>query len=146
MSSLSNFLIGGVVLATVGHYIGSLGGAAMIEPPKQADTRPASPIDQGATDPYTRADYPDVVRQFGKLIPTINTERRKVAEIASHDSRCDGVENVQITDKSSKDHRRYMAECANSTRFYFDQTSFTNGVAVGIQTWDDILRDGLRDW
>ena len=106
----------------------------------------SAPIEPVAITPYTRNDYPDVVRQFGKLIPTINAERNQVAKIVASNPACDGVENVQITNGATKVARRYVAECANLTRYFFDKNSLAKGVPARIQTKDDMLRNGLMDW
>lgn len=105
-----------------------------------------APIEPIAVAPYTRADYPDTVRKFGRLIPTINAERNKVAKIVANEAGCDAVENVQITNGAAKVARRYMAECANLTRYFFDKNSLAKGVPARIQTKDDMLRNGLVDW
>src|SRR5256885_9708180 len=73
-----------------------------------ADSTKTGTIAPIAVDPYTRADYPDVVRQWGKLVPTINRERRLAADIAARDARCDGVVNAQITDHGTRTDRHYM--------------------------------------
>jgi hypothetical protein len=103
-------------------------------------------IDPIAVDPYTRADYPDVVARWGKLVPTINRERKLAAEIASRDPRCDGVDNAQITDRGKRSDRHYMAECNNLTRIYFDSKSLAEHRAAVVRTQADMGAQGVLDW
>lgn len=153
--SIRRFLFGGLAAAAIGTFAGSFASPMMtaaITPPSSVPPRLRQPartprrIERIATDPYTRDSYPDVIHRFGKLVPTINAERRAVAEIVSRDPRCDGVENVQITDKATNTARRYMAECTNLSRFYFDQRALARRAPTAVQTIDDMARDGLRDW
>ena len=111
-----------------------------------ADPSKAGTIDPIATDPYTRADYPDVVRQWGKLIPTINKERKIAAHIAARDPRCDGVVNAQVTDGGSRDNRHYMTECNNLTRIYFDASSLAHNRAAVVRTQADMGAQGVLNW
>ena len=104
------------------------------------------PIDPNAADPYTRENYPKTVRQFGILIPVINRERIDIAKIVSEDARCDAVQNVQITEGSVGDFRRYIADCANITRFFFDREAIKQGKPAHLQTQADMINNGLRDW
>jgi len=111
-----------------------------------ADPNKTGTIDPIAIDPYTRADFPDVVRKWGKLIPTINRERKAAAEIASRDARCDGVDNAQITGGGSRTDRHYMTECHNLTRIYFDAKSLAEHRAAVVRTQADMGAQGLLDW
>jgi len=111
-----------------------------------ADPSKTGTIDPIAIDPYTRADYPDVVRKWGKLIPTINRERKAAAEIASRDARCDGVDNAQITDGGSRNDRHYMTECNNLTRIYFDAKSLAEHRPAVVRTQANMGAQGLLDW
>lgn len=111
-----------------------------------ADASKTGSIDPNATDPYTRADYPDVVRRWGSWIPVINKERKRVARIAAKDLRCDGVINVQITDHSSRSDRHYMTECNNLTRVYFDTGSVKTGRPAAVRTQADMGAQGMLDW
>lgn len=103
-------------------------------------------VNPHAADPYTRADYPDVVRQWGQLIPTINKERKVAAQIAAREPRCDGVVNAQITDHGSRDNRHYMTECNNLTRVYFDAESLAHNRAAMVRTQADMGAQGVLDW
>lgn len=111
-----------------------------------ADPAKAGTIDPNAYDPYTRADYPDVVRQWARLIPTINQERKLAAQIAAKDARCDGVSNAQITDGGSHTNRHYMAECNNLTRIYFDASALAAHRPALVRTQADMGAQGLLDW
>lgn len=108
-------------------------------PPKRR-THPVK-IEPIAVDPYTRSDYPDVYRRYGRLVPTINKERRRAAHSAALDGRCDGVENVQITDYGSIKDRHYMVECSNLTRLYFNRAGLTSGKATLSET-EPVMRSG----
>lgn len=120
-------------------------GLAM-ESAEDADPSKTGTIDPIAVDPYTRADYPDVVSQWGKLVPTINRERRLAAQIASRDPRCDGVTNAQITDHGSRSDRHYMVECNNITRVYFDAKSLAAHRSALVRTEADMGAQGILDW
>lgn len=111
-----------------------------------ADPSKAGTIDPIAVDPYTRTDYPDVVAKWGKLVPTLNRERRIAAEIASRDPRCDGVDNAQVTDGGSRSDRHYMAECNNLTRVYFDAKSLSQHRAALVRTQAEMGAQGVLDW
>jgi hypothetical protein len=111
-----------------------------------ADPAKAGTIDPIAVDPYNRADYPDVVAKCGKLVPTLNRERKMAAEIASRDPRCDGVDNVQVTDGGSRTNRHYMAECNNLTRIYFDARSLAEHRPALVRTQADMGAQGVLDW
>ena len=112
------------------------------------DANPAKTgkIDTIAIDPYTRADYPDVVRQWGKLIPTINRERKRAAQLAAQDPRCDGVDNAQITDRGTRENRHFMIECNNLTRIYFDSASLKAGRLAIVRTQADMGAQGVLDY
>jgi hypothetical protein len=116
------------------------------ESAEDADPSKIGAIDAIAIDPYTRADYPDVVRQWGKLIPTINRERKLAAAIASKDPRCDGVDNAQITDHGSRTNRHYMVECNNITRLYFDAKSLAEHHPSLVRTEADMGAQGILNW
>lgn len=116
------------------------------ESAKLADPTKRGTIDPVAVDPYTRADYPEVVREWGKLVPTINRERKQAAQIASRNTRCDGVDNAQITDGGTKTNRHYMIECNNLTRIYFDSASLVAGRPSIVRTQADIGAQGMPDW
>lgn len=103
-------------------------------------------IDPLAIEPYTLADYPETVKKFGDLVPTINSARKNAAKIAAKDARCDGVTNAQITSHSTTSDRHYWVECNNVSRFYFDEDSIARGKPSHVQTVDDMGRDGLLDW
>lgn len=111
-----------------------------------ADPTKAGTIDPIAVDPYTRAGYPDVVRKWGRFVPTINRERKRAAEIASRDARCDGVDNAQITDGGTRTNGHYMAECNNLTRIYFDSASLVAGRPAMVHTQADMGAQGMLDW
>lgn len=112
--------------------------AAGIEQPRDpADIAPT------AVEPYTKRNYPDTVRRFGKAIPAINADRKKAAEIAAGDQRCNGGSNAQIATRSPSVNRRYWVECSNLTRFRFDEASLAKGEPTGVQTVLDMARDGL---
>jgi hypothetical protein len=111
-----------------------------------ADPAKAGTIDPIAVDPYTRADYPDVIAKWGTLVPTLNRERKTVAEIASRDARCDGVDNAQVTNGGSRINRHYMAECNNLTRIYFDARSLAEHRAAVVRTQADMGAQGVLDW
>jgi hypothetical protein len=111
-----------------------------------ADPAKTGTIEPIAVDPYTRADYPDLVRKWGSLIPTINRERLLAAQIASRDSRCDGVTNAQITDHGSRADRHYMTECNNLTRIYFDTKSLSARRSAVVRTEADMGAQGVLDW
>lgn len=114
--------------------------AGSAEPAKTGTIEPI------AIDPYTRAEYPDVVRQWGKLVPTINHERKVAAQIAARDARCDGVVNAQITDHGSRSNRHYMTECNNLTRIYFDGPSLAARRPALVRTQADMGAQGVHDW
>jgi hypothetical protein len=116
------------------------------ESAEDADASKTGTIDPIAVDPYTRADYPDVVARWGKLVPTINRERKLAAEIASRDPRCDGVTNAQITDRGSRFDRHYMVECNNITRVYFDGKSLAARRSALVRTEADMGAQGVLDW
>jgi hypothetical protein len=111
-----------------------------------ADPSKAGTIDPIAVDPYTRADYPDVVAKWGTLVPILNRERKLAAEIASRDPRCDGVDNAQVTDGGSRTDRHYMAECNNLTRVYFDAKSLAGHRSALVRTQADMGAQGVLDW
>jgi hypothetical protein len=111
-----------------------------------ADASKTGTVDPIAVDPYTRADYPDVVRKWGSLVPTINRERKLAAAIASKDRRCDGVANAQITDGGSRTNRHYMTECNNLTRIYFDAQSLGRHRSALVRTQADMGAQGVLDW
>jgi hypothetical protein len=111
-----------------------------------ADPSKTGTIDPLAVDPYTAADYPDVVRRWGKLIPTVNRERKLAAQIASRDPRCDGVVNAQITDGGTRTDRHYMTECNNLTRIYFDANSLAEHRSALVRTQADMGAQGVLDW
>jgi hypothetical protein len=111
-----------------------------------ADPTKTGSIDPIAIDPYTRADYPDVVRQWGALIPTINKERKLAAQIAAKDPRCDGVTNAQLTDGGTRTNRHYMTECNNITRIYFDAKSLAEHRSALVRTQADMGAQGILDW
>ncbi len=106
-------------------------------------TQPKGEISSMATDPYTRSQYPTTVAKFGKSIPAINDDRRRISEIAIKDPRCNGVSNAQVSSNSPKVNRRYWVECGNLTRLRFDQASIAKGEPVSVQTIQDMGRDGL---
>lgn len=116
------------------------------ESAEDADPTKTGTVDPHAYDPYNRADYPDVVRQWGKLIPTINKERKMAAQIAAKDPRCDGVSNAQITDHGSRNNRHYMIECNNITRFYFDGKSLAEHRPALVRTEADMGAQGILDY
>lgn len=116
------------------------------ESAEDADPSKTGTVDPHAYDPYTRADYPDVVRQWGKLIPTINRERKLAATIAAKDPRCDGVDNSQLTDHGSRNDRHYMVECNNITRIYFDGKSLAEHRPALVRTEADMGAQGILDW
>lgn len=105
-------------------------------------------IEVDAVDPYTRDQYPAVIRQFGVLVPSINAERQKSAEIAATYLQCDYVSNVQITNHSTKKIRRYFVDCGNGARVFIDKSAISKGDAFDIQTKDEYLASGLnhQDW
>jgi hypothetical protein len=111
-----------------------------------ADPAKTGTIDPIAVDPYTRADYPDVVRRWGALIPAVNRERLLAAQIAAGDPRCDGVVNAQITDHGTRTDRHYMTECNNLTRVYFDSKSLADRRPAMVRTQADMGAQGMRDW
>jgi hypothetical protein len=111
-----------------------------------ADPSKTGTIDAAATDPYNAANYPDVVRRWGKLVPAINRERRLAAAIAARDPRCDGVVNAQITDHGGRSDRHYMTECNNLTRIYFDAKSLAGHRAALVRTEADLGAQGIPDW
>ena len=111
-----------------------------------ADPSKSGTIDPIAVDPYTRADYPDVAARWGKLVPTLNRERKLAAAIAAKDPRCDGVTNAQITDHGSRSDRHYMVECNNITRIYFDGKSLDAHRAALVRTEADMGAQGILDW
>ena len=113
---------------------------------EDADPAKVGKIDPIAIDPYTRAEYPDVVRQWGKLIPTINRERKRAAQLAAKDPRCDGVDNAQITDHGTRSNRHYMTECNNLTRIYFDSISLEAGRPAVVRTQADMGAQGVLDY
>lgn len=116
------------------------------ESAEDADPSKTGTVDPHAYDPYTRADYPDVVRQWGKLIPTINRERKLAATIAAKDPRCDGVDNAQLTDHGSRINRHYMVECNNITRLYFDAKSLAEHRPALVRTEADMGAQGILNW
>lgn len=116
------------------------------ESAEDADPSKIGTVDPHAYDPYTRADYPDVVRQWGKLIPTINRERKLAANIAAKDPRCDGVDNAQLTDHGSRTDRHYMVECNNITRLYFNAKSLAERRPALVRTEADMGAQGILDW
>lgn len=103
-------------------------------------------IDPLALDRYTRSEYPDVVARWGKLLPTVERERREAAELAAADPRCDGVDNAQVTDHGSRTDRHYMIECNNISRLYFSTTSLTRHKAAMVRTGADIGAQGVLDY
>ena len=111
-----------------------------------ADPAKAGSVDPIAIDPYNRSDYPDVVRKWGGLIPTINRERKVAALIAARDPRCDGVTNAQITGGGTRADRHYMTECNNLTRVYFDARSLAEHRAALVRTEADMGAQGVLDW
>lgn len=111
-----------------------------------ADPTKTGTVDPDAVDPYTRAEYPDVVRRWGKLVPVINRERKLAAGIAAKDPRCDGVDNAQITDHGSRTDRHYMIECNNITRVYFDRRSLAAHRPALVRTEADMGAQGVLDW
>lgn len=120
-------------------------GLAM-ESAEDADPSKTGTVDPNAVDPYTRADYPDVVARWGKLVPTINRERKLAAQIAARDPRCDGVDNAQITDHGSRSDRHYMVECNNITRIYFDGKSLAEHRPALVRTEADMGAQGILDF
>lgn len=86
------------------------------------------------------------MRQWGKLVPTINRERKQAAEIASRDARFDGVDNAQITGGGTGTNRHYMAECNNVTLIYFDSASLVAGRPAIVRTQADMGAQGMLDW
>jgi hypothetical protein len=113
---------------------------------ESADPTKAGTIEPGAVDPYDRANYPEVVRRWGSLVPVINRERSVAAKIAARDARCDGVVNVQITDHGARNDRHYMVECNNLTRVYFDGKSLKAQTSALVRTQADMGAQGVLDW
>lgn len=105
-----------------------------------------APIDSYATMAYSREMFPQVVQKYGAAIPAINRDRVAAAKIAALDTRCDEVVMTAITSSSTIANRRYFADCGNQTRFFFDADSIAAGYPVGMQTADDMIKDGLQDW
>ena len=108
----------------------------------QTERAPPASINSAATLAYTADMFPGLVRKFGAMIPTIERERNAAAQITALDTQCDEVMNVQITSSSASNNRRYYADCKNRTRIY----SIAAGHPTGLQTWEDILADGLENW
>lgn len=115
-------------------------GAAVVERDTPATIRPE------AIEPYKASEYPKVVAKWGKTIPAINADRKRAAEIAAQDARCDDVILVQIMNASPRVNRRYYAECENVTRYFFDEKGLNEGRFVDAQTFEDMKKDGLKDW
>ena len=95
---------------------------------------------------YSRDMFPKLVDKFGPMIPTIEKERAAAAKITSFQQGCDRVTNVQITTRSTATNRRYIADCENRTRYFFDTDTIAAGYPAGMQTFDDMTSDGLEDW
>ena len=118
----------------------------LVEQSAPAQRSSPAPINSGATSAYTVDMYPTLVRKFGAMIPTIERERSAAAQITAQDTNCDEVITVQITSRSVSNNRRYYADCKNRTRIFFDAESIAAGHPAGLQTWDDILADGVLSW
>ena len=103
-------------------------------------------IDPIALDPYTRSEYPDVVARWGKLLPTVERERRKAAKLAAADARCDGVDNAQVTDNGTRTERHYVIECNNITRFYFSTASLAQDKSSMVRNAADMGAEGVMDY
>lgn len=117
-----------------------------IESAEDAAPEKTGTIDPIALDPYTRSEYPDVVARWGKLLPTVERERRKAAKLAAADARCDGVDNAQVTDRGTRADRHYMIECNNITRFYFSTASLTDDRPAMVRNAADMGAQGVADY
>ncbi len=103
-------------------------------------------IDPAAVAPYTEDQYPNVVAKFGSAVRDLNATRRKTAKIAAMDMRCDRVQMAQVTSGSNRFNRRFWVSCDNQTRYFFDDDSLAANQPAGVQTLEDMGRDGLLDW
>ncbi|WP_295630599.1 hypothetical protein [Novosphingobium sp.] len=141
-------IIVALLVLVVSAFLGSTTRTAPLGVPVSSLARRDRPtgIEENAADPYTQAEYPQTIKQFGSVIAKINDERRKAAGIAATYAACDRVSNVQISQKSSKKRRRYWADCSNMTRVYLDADSVSRGDAVTLQTQADMEITGLKEW
>ena len=156
----SSALIGGVIAVVL---LGSSGcvrkkapeptedqAAGASEPAKPEWAKRSSPVRieaTMATMPYKRDDYPATFKKFGaSLIPQIDADRKKAAEITAMYEACDFVQSTQVTSRSPTSNRHYWVECGNLTRTYFDEASLKKGEPVDLQTKADWIKDGLKDW
>ena len=113
---------------------------------EDADGSKRGTIEPIALDPYTKADYPDVVKRWRAILPVVERERRLSAKLAAANPKCDGVLNAQVTDHGSSNNRHYMTECNNLTRIYFDTASLRKRIPASLRTQADMGAAGMMDW
>jgi hypothetical protein len=94
----------------------------------------ARTISSYALTPYTKAQYPKTVQQYGSRLPEIEKMRRKAAEMAVDSGKCDQVQMVELSDsKSTLDHLHFWVDCRNGERIYLDEHQIAAGSPVKTQ-------------
>lgn len=92
-----------------------------------------------AIDAYTAKSYPQTYKKYRLRLPEIEKMRRAAAEMAIDSGKCDYVENVQLSDKSSPTALVFFIDCENRARIFLTEDDIASGATVNTQeelSWD----------